>query len=290
MLEPLTFWDYVKEAFWRRAHMPLMGKMPVNQMALGLFGVLGLASPGFWFLGAALETAYLSWLAASERFQKVVQAERLMEIQETWQEGIQAAVGRLSEASRQRYRRLLGQCRRILGISETLNSDSLGNFRDMRAHSLNQLLAIYLRLLTSKEVIRTNTEDVDRGRLEEETRELQERLAKLEEESPLTRSLQATWEIHQRRLSNLNRAKESLRVIDAELERVEKQVELIREESAVSGKPEFLSTRLDAVTSTMSETTRWMDEHSGFFSSLGGEEREDVLSQLPDLPLETEKE
>ena len=70
-------------------------------------------------------------------------------------------------------------------------------------------------------------------------------------------------------------------MIDAELERIEQQIELIREESAVSGRPEMLSMRLDAVTSTMAETSRWMEEHTDFFDSLAGQP---TLTQLPDLP------
>ncbi len=287
-MEALTFWDYVKEAFHRRAQLPLLGMMPANKMALAAFAVLGLANPGFWFLGAGLEVAYLTWLAGSERFQKLVKAERLLEVQESWKERVHQSVARLSEEGRDRYRRLLGQCRRILGISETFDGDSLGNFRDMRARSLNQLLGIYLRMLTSKEVIKANVVGLDREKLQEEARKLEKRLAETSDEGPLARSLQGTLDIHRRRLENLDRAGDSLKVIDAELDRIEKQVELIREESAVSGKPELLSTRLDAVTSAMSETTRWMDQHSDFFSSLAGDEREDVLSQLPDLPMEKE--
>jgi hypothetical protein len=71
--------------------------------------------------------------------------------------------------------------------------------------------------------------------------------------------------------------------IDAELERIEQQVELIREESAVSGKPEALSIRLDAVTSAMAETSRWMDDQADLFVALGGTS-DSALPELPNLP------
>ena len=47
---------------------------------------------------------------------------------------------------------------------------------------------------------------------------------------------------------------------------------------------EMLSMRLDAVTSAMTETTRWMDQHAEFLSSLGGTEIVSALPDLPDLP------
>jgi hypothetical protein len=287
-VDRLSFWEYVREAFHRRVKVPLLGQMPANKMALGTFAVLGLANPGFWLLGAALEVSYLFLLAGSERFQKVVDGERLLQVQEAWRDKVHRGVNQLSPAGRQRYRHLLAQCRRILGISETLGSDSLGNFRDLRARSLNQLLSIFLKLLTSRELIVTNVQELDRAGLDQETQELERRIESLQTGSPLRRSLEGTLEIHRRRLDNWSRAGQSLKVIDAELERIEKQVELVREESAVGQSPEFLSSRLDAVASTMSETNRWMEQQADLFGSLGGDEVTPALLRLPELPVEKE--
>jgi hypothetical protein len=57
----LGYWDYVKAAFKRRARVPLLGYVPYNYIALFTVAVLGAASqnPGFWFMGGALEIAYL---------------------------------------------------------------------------------------------------------------------------------------------------------------------------------------------------------------------------------------
>jgi hypothetical protein len=159
----------------------------------------------------------------------------------------------------------------------------------MRAQSLNQLLGIFLRLLTSREVIIANVSDLDRSRLEGEITKLEERLTAAEADSALTRSLQGTIDIKRKRLDNLARADESLQVVEAELDRIEQQVELIREESAVTGKPEALSIRLDAVTTAMSETSRWMDDHAELFGSLGPAS-DSALSELPELPQVSESQ
>ena len=58
--EKLSFGDYVKEAFLRRVEVPGLGGMPLNVLVVAAFAVLGLANPGFWFLGAALEGLYLT--------------------------------------------------------------------------------------------------------------------------------------------------------------------------------------------------------------------------------------
>jgi len=288
--ENLNFWDYVGEAFHWKSALPLLGSMPLNKMGLGAFVVAGLANPGFWLLGAAFEISLLFGLASSRRFQKLVEARRLMEAQDSWKDKVERAVARLTIANRERYRALLAECRRILGDSDSLDSDSLGQFRDLRTRNLNQLLAIFLRLLGSKELIEANLPSANAVELKKEADAVEKRIAAISEDSALKRSLLGTLEIDRRRLENLERAQESLRVIDAELERIEKQVELIREENAVSGKPELLTSRLDAVTSTMSETNRWMDDHSEFFNSLSGDETIGAVTELPELPPEMEKE
>lgn len=287
-MNDLSFWDYVRKAFHYRVKLPALGGLPANKMGLGLFAVLGLANPGFWFLGAAAEIAFLVLAASSQRFRNVVEGVRLLEAQENWREKVHVAVQRLTPPSQERFRRLLEQCRRTLGISRTLHADGLENLRDIRNQNLNQLLSIFLRLLTAREVIAANVPGLDRAQLKAEMEGIQKRLEKTEEGSALRRSLEGTLDIHRRRLENLDRATESLKVIDAELERIEGQVDLIREESAVGGKPEFLSSRLDAVTATMSETSQWIDQHSDFIHSLAGDDTEDILTSLPEVPVEKE--
>ncbi len=284
--EPLTWWDYVKAAFGRKLRLPLLGAMPANKMMLGVFAVLGLASPGFWFLGAAAELTYLFSMASSRRFQKLVDGERLLEVQRTWEDQVDLTVGRLIPPAQERYRKLLTQCRRILGISARLKSDNLGGLRDVRGQSLNQMLWIFLRLLTSRQVIVSNMENLDESALEQEIERLEKRLAGIEAgtDEALVRSLEGTLVIRRKRIENVRRASDSLKVIDAELERIEQQAELMREETAVGGKPEFLSARLDAVTSTMTEASRWMDEHADLFGSLGADSTGGETAELPSMP------
>lgn len=282
--EPLAYWDLVKAAFSRRIQIPLLGAMPINQMGLLAFALLGFVNPGFWFLGAAMEVGFLGLRSASQRFQKLVEGERLLARQRGWEAGVQRAFGQLPAAAQLRYQALLQRCGQILGI--TTPADSAGMLTDLRAGTLNQLLWLFLRLLSSRELIVATLDQVKEGELEHDAARLEERLASAEPGSPLARSLQATLEIQRKRLENLATARTNLAVVEAELERIEQQVRLIGEESAVAGGPDFLSARLDAVSSTLLETSRWMDQHAEFFRSLGGEEEAapPVLPRLPEIP------
>ncbi len=294
---PLTYLDYLKAAFWRRAALPGLGALPLNLMGLAAFAVLGLANPGFWLLGAALELAYLTFVGGSRRFQTLVDGERLLAAQRGWEDQVHLAVEHMGDESRERYRHLLGQCRTILGLSGRLDADSLGSLRDLKARNLNQLLTIFLRLLSSRELIRSSLASVDRDELERDIARNQKRLAAATPPPPaessapapapdpaLVRSLQGTIEIQKKRRAGLRKAESSLQVIEAELLRIEQQVELLREESAVAGNAEALSTRLDAVTTQMAETSRWMDANSQLLGSLGLEDSGPALAALPRLP------
>ncbi len=285
--DELGFVDYLKAAWRLKPTVPLLGKMPVHQLGLAGFAVLGLANPGFWFLGLALETAYLMGLASSDRFQSLVRAERQQAHKQTFETKVATAVARLSAASQERYRRLLAQSRQILGLSEKLDVDQLLSVRGVRAGGLNQLLWIFLRLLASREVLNETLSRVDRDALEAEIAKIAARITEEEaadSESALVRSLRGTLDIQQKRLDNFERAQRSRQVLEAELERIEQQVVLIREEAAVSGKTELLSSRLDAVTGTLTETNRWMEQNAELFGSLGADPLGSTPQELPDIP------
>ncbi|RMH21082.1 MAG: hypothetical protein D6696_06610 [Acidobacteria bacterium] len=289
--DELGFLDYLKAAFWRRRKVPLLGHLPLNQLALAAFAVLGLANPGFWLLGAAFEILFLTLVASSERFQRLVRAERMMAAKESYEARVERAMARLSPASQERYRRLLEQCRRVLGVSAALEEDELvGGMRSLRTGGLNQLLWIFLRLLASREVLEQNVAGADRRALEAEIAELEKRLAAAEPDSALARSLSGTLDIQRKRLDNLARAEESRAVVDAELERIERQVVLLREETAVRGKAEILSSRLDAVTGALSETNRWMEQNAEIFGAIGADPLGAAPAELPELPRAMERE
>lgn len=281
-----SFGDYLQQAFGWKWRVPLLGKMPLNAIGIGAFAVAGIANPGFWLLGVALEVAYVIGLASSDRFQKLVQAQRQYAQKETYEQKMAKAFNRLSPPSKGRYQRLYEACGRTLGITEALQEDDLASMRDLRSGGLTQLLAIFLRLLTSRELIGETLSRIDRVKVEEEARQVEERLAKEPPESPLRRALQGTLDIQKKRLENFLRAEQSKVLIDAELERIEQHVVLIGEEAATTGNAEDFTSRLDSVTSALSETNRWLEQNAALF---GGLDSDPVLSggasgELPRLP------
>jgi hypothetical protein len=280
--EPFSYWDYVKAAFWRPVRSRLFGPMPVTKMIVAACGLLGFFNPGFWLLGLAGLLGIVALRSASPRFQKLVEAERIAARAEGAEERMQQAYARLQPASQSRYRALVMTCREILGLGGGLDERK---FSDFRTGNLNQLLWLFLRLLSSREGIQDTLARVDRRQLETGIDSLKKRVAGVSDpEGALARSLKATLEIQEKRLANLDTATNNLAVIDAELERIEQQVRLVREESAVSGSPEALSARLDSVSSTLSETSRWMDQHAELFTELSSNDFDSTIPPLPRTP------
>jgi len=277
--ERLSYWEFVKAAFWRPIRSRALGALPLTQMLLVSFGLAGLFNPGFWMLGLALMVSVVGGRSASARFQKLIEAERLAARSHTADDRMQVLYSRLSTESQRRYRGLVVQCREILGLAGSAGD----KVTDFRAGNLNQLLFLFLRLLSSREGIEDTLTRVDEKQLQEGIESLRSRIASAgDPEGPLARSLSATLEIQEKRLANLETAKTNLAVIDSELERIEQQVRLVREESAISGRPEALSARLDAVSATLFETSKWMDQHTDILSDLAASDIDS--SALPDVP------
>ncbi|MBZ0089272.1 MAG: hypothetical protein K8H90_02725, partial [Thermoanaerobaculia bacterium] len=85
----------------------------------------------------------------------------------------------------------------------------------------------------------------------------------------LKRSKQSLLELKEKRLENLGRAAEARQVLASELQRIEQQVELLREEAAMSRNAESLSAKIDSVAGILSENDSWMRQHEEILSDLG---------------------
>src|SRR5512142_158391 len=97
------FRDYLREAFHAR---PLGMFVPPNWIGLAAFGMLGFLNPGFWLIGAGLESAYLFALSTSERFQRYVRGSGLLQARRQWQKKIDEYVTQLSPEGQRRYHSL----------------------------------------------------------------------------------------------------------------------------------------------------------------------------------------
>ena len=94
----------------------------------------------------------------------------------------------------------------------------------------------------------------------------------------LRRSLTSQADILRQRLAQQQEAKGKLTFIHAELVRIQEQVELIREQAALSTDPEGLSQRIDQIAATLGGTAQWIREQQQVYGAM-----EDLLSEPPPL-------
>lgn len=269
------FMDYLGAAFNAR---PMGMFVAPNWVGLGAFGILGLANPGFWVLGAGLELGYLLTLATNRRFQRAISARPQAASRDEWQQKIAGVLGRLNPEDRRTYESLAARCRSILDLQRHSATEvPLG--LDAQADSLGRLSWTFLRLLLAR---RTIHNVIDEGASDTA---LEDRIATLERQQAdqnagdeLRRSIGGQLEILKQRVQQRQDADRKLAFIDAELGRIQQQVELIREQAALSTDPELLSRRIDEITATLGTTGQWIRDQQQVYGAM-----EDLLTEPPPL-------
>lgn len=197
------------------------------------------------------------------------------------------------------------------GAAETASSSGAagsGAALDSASASLGRLSWMYLRLLVTRQAIhealtrtgddageavrpRSDAERAARVRddrrtpdpgagfdreLEERLRELQRQLADDALASDLRGSLGGQAEILQQRLAHRAEARERLAFLDAELARIEQQVELVREQAVGAPDAEAVSRRIDDIAATLGGTATWIREQQKIYGGVS-----DLLTEPP---------
>ena len=269
------FSDYLRAAFNAR---PWGMFVAPNWIGLGAFGLLGVMEPGFWVLGAGLELGYLLLLSNNPRFQRAIASKPENESRSEWNERIQRLTTQLNNEDRRRYAALAERCRGIIDLQDQGASDETHGL-ETQADSLGRLTWMFLRLLVARATIRTVLMDGEddetlTGRHATLKRQVEDASASPE----LRRSIAGQVEILEQRIEQRKQAEHKLAFIEAEIGRIEQQVELIREQAALSTDPELLSRRIDEITATLGGTGQWIRDQQQVYGAM-----EDLLSEPPPL-------
>ena len=230
--DSLGFRDYLKAAFNLRVRSRSLGRLPLNKLLLGGFGILALGHPGFLFLGLAYETAYLIFLSGNKRFQNLVRGEKS---EERGTGSPDQAAGAAFEAGRGSPAPIPRPGSRLCQDPRQFRpARGRAGLQTLQSQELSRLLDIFLKLLHARKTGDDILGQISESGLREEIRLVEERLAASPRDRRSTAPSAGTLEIQKRRLDNLLQIKESQKVTEAELDRIEKQVTLISEETALA--------------------------------------------------------
>ena len=273
------FFRFVTAAFNAR---PFGMFIPPNWIALAATGLLGLAEPGIWAIGAGLELGYLLVLAGNERFQRTVTATTTPSTApgQDWTARTGRALLQLGDADRRRYQSIAERCRSIIELQ--VKDSPAAEFAMAAQHeSLARLAWMYLRLLLGRHTIQKVQGEAKSGPdLAREATAIETQLRGEGVDAELRRSLEGQLQILRQRIAHRSEADRQLVFINSELVRIEHQVELLREQAALSTDPAILSRRIDEITATMTDTSQWLRDQQQVFGAM-----DDLLSEPPPVAL-----
>ena len=274
----MKIWHYIKAAFNAK---PIGMFIPPNWLGLGLIFLLGIMEPGVWLLGMGLELTYLYTLSSSARFRRVVDGQESFLQRSAWDSRVKKLVLQLFPEDQLRYRNLERRCQGIIA-QQNLTDNPIG--MKAQAEGFGKFLWIYLRLLLTRQAIMRIQSDPlhagDRLSLEDRVAKLQTQLADKSITDELRKSLSSQAEILQQRLAKQAEARDKLAYLEAELVRVQEQVELIREQAALSGDPTAVSQRIDEVSASLGGTTQWISDQQQIYGKI-----DDMLDQPPPVAM-----
>lgn len=233
-------WRYLKAAFLVGVDVPGLGRIPVNALGTAAIAILGFVEPSIWLAGLGLEVAVVSSLAFHPRFQKVVDAQSGNRLLEDSRAKRDALIAALPPDLRTRLRALEETSARILSIYQTLGVEP--ELLAGTQSSLDKLQWIYLKLLIARTHLTRELGAESEASLKARIREIEQSSAP---SSALQRSQEATLAILHRRIENLQNRDRIMRENSSDLARIEAQVELMRENAAIEGKPASVETEIE---------------------------------------------
>lgn len=247
---------YMRAAFSAR---PAGMFVPPNWVMMAAIAIAGTVIPGLWLIGLGVELAYLYLLTFNKRFQRFVDGAAMMEQATAWEQRVNALLAQVSHERHARYLELDRRCRVIL---EEQSKRGLDAGMAVQSQGFGRFTWIYLQLLVAQESLVNLLRKAagDGEPLEKRAARLEQSLEDQSLTPELRESLNGQLEIVRQRIQKQREAKEKLLFTEAELQRIENQVELIREQAALSEDANGLSSRINEVTASLTTTSKWISD------------------------------
>lgn len=237
------------------------------------FGLISGAPDVVLPLVLAGEVGYLGLLGTHPKFRAYVDAQ---EAKETRQENTQTAqrmlariVASLPRDLLQRYESLRSRCAELRTIAQELKQPGMAAddlpLEGLQLAGLDRLLWIYLRLLYTQFALSRFLEKTREDEIQGDVKRLEERLGKLAADTnPQTarvrKALEDNLQTSRARLENFQKARDNHQLVQLEIERLENKIRSLSEMAVNRQEPEFISSQVDSVASSMLETEQTMNE------------------------------
>jgi hypothetical protein len=201
----------------------------------------------------------------------------------------EALLSSLSSPLRERYHLLARVCRDIeeaAAQNEATSEFSLTS--DTRLRKIDELMWMYLRLLSMQQSLATFLETERRENLSGSVAAADEEVGSLEAEvkalgnttasdnkQRLLESRRDRLEVLRKRLERVEEAESNLELVLSEQERLAEQIKLIRADAVATKSASAVRARIDASVEHLNETNKWLSEMDQF---------RDLAGDLPMVP------
>lgn len=251
--------SYLAAAFNAR---PFGMPIPPNWFGIAAVALLGaVINPGIWLIGAGLEALYLWALTSNARFRAIVDGEGQSD---DWSSRYQSLIAHLDSSSRDQQLSVEQQAREIVELLTRSGATEL-QIGDVR-----QLAWLHLKLLAARASLLQvlSVANSERRSIEDQERRVIGRLAEINEDDELKRSLEQQLSVIRSRRAAHADAQRRRELVDAELERLKQQISLVREQALLATDEHSVRSSLDALSASLNEANRWLKDQRELFSGL----------------------
>jgi hypothetical protein len=263
----LGYFDYLKAAFNFRVPVKGLGGVPVNWLYLAAMGGLGVAAWPMLLIGAAGEIGFLTWMAGSKRFQRVVRASRRAKSGVEADAQTDAIMAKLSQNSRTRYEAIQKKCQDIVDIAGQTSDADAGSLETYAMH-LAELRDVYVHMLAQAELLAKYSKDWSETDPLPEIAALEKEMEANDMTEAMHASRQATLDILRRRAQHREEISHRAQVVHSEIERLEQQIALLRDQALLTGDPSILSGSMDVAAGMLEDRNEWLTENAAFVNAI----------------------
>jgi hypothetical protein len=261
------FGKYLKVAFLN--HWNLLAFFGAAGFAL-LSGQADVLLP----LVLAGEIAYVGLLGSHPKFQSYVDAQEAKLQRDitsvSGQQTMQYILSSLPSEALQRFQSLRNQCLDLRQIALDLKRPGMTAvdvpLDQLQLSGLDRLLWIHLRLLYTRYALAKFLQKTSADQIQKTIQSLEKQIGELPaaDQDPhrqrVREALQDNLDTSRNRLTNLNKAQENCQFIGLEIDRLENKIRSLSEMAINRQEPEFISSEVDHVASSMVDTERTMNE------------------------------
>jgi hypothetical protein len=220
------------------------------------------------------EAAYVGLLGTHPKFQQYVDAQRAKatraEDSQVNQQSLQQILRTLPPDVLQRFEMLRNQCLELRQIAMDIRRPGAAAvdvpLDQIQLTGLDRLLWIHLRLLYTQVALSKFLKKTSADQIKRSIQGLEQQIAQLpaddkdDRRARVRAALQDNLDTSRGRLANLDKAGENYELIGLEIDRLENKIRSLSEMAVNRQEPEFISSEVDHVASSMVDTERTMNE------------------------------